>query len=288
MVSETGPNDSINENFVKSWTGSDEICVRALYKEEQKIRTQAKLIVQTNNKPKISADRSILDRTHFSPFQARFSPEPKEGEKKADPNVIRALSNKYLHEVFLWMLRGSIEFYSIGSLKLDSAALKSTLEFFEEHDHLTSFVRSRCVSGKALSVPRNELYSAFQMFSAEQHISEITASEFYSKLLNKGFSVGSGGKRKVYGLRLRAATEAIESKIAHNETVLAEQVEKFIASQCYRAEDARVPRAELYARFQCFCFVEFQPKQFYAQLRALGLVVSKNGQRLVSGIQLRV
>lgn len=285
MVSETGPNDQLNENFVKSWTGNDEICVRALYQDEQKIRTQAKLILQTNNKPKISADQSIVDRTHFTAFEARFAKEPKDNEKRADPAVINALCNQYLPEVFLWMLRGSMEFYAHG-LKLDSAALQSTMEFIDEHDCIAAFVRSGCVEGKSLRTPRNELYNCFDMWREAQHLQKMTASEFYSKLTNKGYVIGTGGNRNVHGLRPRLAPD-LEARTQREEAQLATSVELFIRTRCARVEEARTPRAELHTGFTQFLGKGVEPKPFYAQLRGLGYTISKNGTRPVHGLQLR-
>lgn len=285
MVSETGPNDQLNENFVKSWTGSDEICVRALYQGEEKIKPQAKLILQTNNKPRVSADQSIVDRTHFTAFEARFAKEPTGNEKLADPSVIKALCNQFLPEVFLWMLRGSMEFYVQG-LKLDSAALQSTMEFIEEHDFITAFVRSECVEGTSLRTARTELYNCFDNWREAQHLQKITATEFYSKLLNKGYVIGVGGNRKVHGLRPRLPAE-LEARQQEQETQLQNSVENFIQTRCVRVEDGRTPRAELHACFQQFLKKQVETKPFYTQLRGLGYIISKNGQRPVHGLRVR-
>lgn len=284
MVSETGPNDQINENFVKSWTGSDEICVRALYSEEEKIKPQAKLIIQTNNKPKISAEQAIIDRTHMTEFGARFTKNPVDSEKQADPQFVRALLDEHIDEVFLWMLHGSIRFYREG-LKLEDSALNSTLEFFQENDHVGAFLRSHCLEAPYCSVPRTDLYTAFKTWCDHNYIPTVTATEFYAKLTNKGFQLGSGGQRKVKGLRLRKAGRD-EEALQIQETRTEEQVLRFSLTRA-RSPSFHTPRKELYQAFNKVSpGAQCSASEFYAHLRALGYSISKGGCRNVAGIAL--
>jgi hypothetical protein len=53
MVSETGADDKLSEDLVKTWTGNDPLPIRQLltFGEQRDVVTQAKLIIQTNNKP---------------------------------------------------------------------------------------------------------------------------------------------------------------------------------------------------------------------------------------------
>jgi phage/plasmid-associated DNA primase len=280
MVSETGPNDSLNENFIKTWTGDDPLPIRALFDGQQKINTQSKLIIQTNNKPKISCDVPTLDRIHFTPFEARFSPDPKGNEKKADPDFLVSLKTEYLHEVFLWMLKGSIQYYQNG-LRMDCVTKESTEKYFEENDQLFAFISALCVEDPADSIPKSELFGEFNEWRKLQHIPDVTASEFYAKLVNKGFKIGTGGKRKVYGLRLR-----LDENSERNRKQLNSAISNFIDKYCDRGEEHSIPRSQLHAEFEKK-FYPVHAKQMYIQLRAHGFQMSKGGQRLVHGVKLR-
>jgi putative DNA primase/helicase len=286
MVSETGPNDSINENFVKSWTGSDEICVRALYADEEKIKPQAKLVIQTNNKPKISAEQAIIDRTHMTEFGARFTKNPAGREKKADPEFVRALLEEHIDQVFLWMLHGSIRFYSEG-LKLEDSALNSTLSFFQENDHLGAFLRSQCFEAPYCKIPRTDLYAAFKVWCEQNFIPIATATEFYGKLTNKGFELGSGGQRKVKGLRLKKAPRD-EDALQARETRMQLVVDSFIQGSCTTGPSLYTPRTSLYSAFvQAYPEAQCVAGEFYAHVIALGFTIGKGGCRNVAGLALR-
>ena len=201
MVSETAADDTISEDLVKTWTGNDPLSVRQLYGEQMEIETQAKLVMQTNNKPGCSGHSAMQDRTHFMPFYARFTPEGKGvGESKSDPELIRRLQSDYLDEVFLWILKGSVEWYKTESLTMPAIAKLETERYFEEIDVVGNWLE--CSTNNTGNTARADLYKDFKCFCDDNELTLLTANKFYSALINKHYTIGRGGARNVSNLAL--------------------------------------------------------------------------------------
>ncbi len=117
----------MDENLIKTWIGRDPMAIRALFKEQVTVKTQAKLLMLTNNKMEISGDNATIDRVHFIESTARFQikSKMKEGDLQADDHLVESLigtgedvmddegdfitGGPLFIEAFVWILRGSVK-----------------------------------------------------------------------------------------------------------------------------------------------------------------------------------
>jgi P4 family phage/plasmid primase-like protien len=203
MVSETGADDKLSEDLVKTWTGNDPLPIRQLFGEQQDVVTQAKLIIQTNNKPVSSGQNAVKDRTQFVHFSARFT---KDGaganETKSDPELIDSLQTKYLPEVFVFLLKGCVRWYKEG-LVIPKIVRDHTADYFQENDVVQRWLDANTVQEPVAKTSRSELYSDFQSWCQSHAEHCNSANEFYSLLEIKNYKIGKGGQRLVTGLILK-------------------------------------------------------------------------------------
>jgi P4 family phage/plasmid primase-like protien len=205
MMAESSPDDKLNEELVKTWTGNDPLSVRQLYGEQQVIQTQAKLVIQTNNKPAFSGQSYMIDRTILKEFRARFTDSGEgPGETKRDYELVEKLKGEYLHEVFIWILRGSVKWYANnGVFKRPDKANLAMTAYVDENDLVGNWLQSCTVTGLEKSTARVELYKHFQAWCDSNLEAVQSSKSFYSVLLRKGYIIGKGGDRLVKDLRIK-------------------------------------------------------------------------------------
>ena len=119
VFSESEEGDKLNAGLLKAITGGDTRCVRLLFThKKENYNLIFKPILLTNHKPEINAnDQAMIDRVCFVPFNARFTNEPRNGEFLKDPNKIQHLKDKYLNEVFTFIVRGAVLYHKTQNLK---------------------------------------------------------------------------------------------------------------------------------------------------------------------------
>jgi putative DNA primase/helicase len=204
MLSETQADDKISEDLVKTWTGNDPIKVRMLYGEEQEVETQAKLVIQTNHKPSFSGEQAVKDRIHFVNFGARFTNSGDgPGETKSDPELVCRLQDEHLHEVFAWVLKGSIDWYKKRRLVMPKVVKDETMRYFEENDVISRWIEDNTQNGG--STPRVELYKNYKSWCDSNEETAESTRSFYAGLVMKRYSIPTGGKRNVTGLSLKGS-----------------------------------------------------------------------------------
>ena len=204
MLAETKADDKISEDLVKTWTGNDPLKIRKLFAEEQEVETHAKLVIQTNNKPGFSGEQALQDRIHLTNFAARFTAKGDcPGETKADPELVRKLQEDYLHEVFVWMLNGSVNWYKNRRLDMPTSVHNETQKYFEENDIVAQWLACNTTGGG--KTPRAQLYTNFQSWCGLNTEIACSAKEFYALLVMKKYSICRGGTRLVHGLQLKSS-----------------------------------------------------------------------------------
>jgi hypothetical protein len=95
------------------------------------------------------------------------NPDPnKENEFKRDEDFVDSLCDKYLSEVFTWMVNGSMEYYKSKTIVAPEEFQKRTDEFFALQDSITSFITKRViVTGEEKDyLKRGELFDIYKQF----------------------------------------------------------------------------------------------------------------------------
>ena len=118
VLSETKKKDKLNEDVIKNITGGDVISYRPLYGGEKNIKSEAKLVLLTNNKPTFNMTKPMLKRLRYFLFSASFSEVPKDKEYLANPDLCDELLTSLIDYVLLWIAEGAEEYYN-NDCKLD-------------------------------------------------------------------------------------------------------------------------------------------------------------------------
>jgi phage/plasmid-associated DNA primase len=226
VCSETGVGDSMDETLLKTWIGRDPMAIRQLFKEQVTIKTQAKLVALTNNKPNSSGDNATIDRLHFIESTARFQIPSKiiegSGELPADDLLVKSLigsgedvmdkkgkfitGGPFFVEAFVWILRGSVQWYAnlarTGSadIPVPLQAQESTKDFVKESDPVNVWVEACTVKSGNTSGP--ELYNNFTAFCDRSGESKVDKKQFLSSLGMKGYKQQKGGNRLFIGISI--------------------------------------------------------------------------------------
>ena len=141
---ETADDIDINESFLKMVSGKDEINARALFRAPLTFFPVCKMNLLTNYKPDLNGDKSMKERVRYLFFDSSFVDNPsKKNEFKKDEDFIESLCDKYLSQVFTWILKGSIEYYKTKAIVPTEEFQERTDKFFNLQDSLTSFIANK-------------------------------------------------------------------------------------------------------------------------------------------------
>jgi len=143
VFSEGDKETEINDAKVKNLTGKDTIVARELYKGEIRFKTQAKLNILTNPKPKINVnDKAMKARFRLHPYNVVFDLNDLEGKR-----FVEDIQDKWLNESFSWIVDGAIEWYKTGVLQPAKICIDHQQEYIRELDSVGLWVNERCEMG---------------------------------------------------------------------------------------------------------------------------------------------
>ena len=187
-----------NAGLIKTLTGGDELTGKFLYENKFSFRPTHKLVILTNNKPRIDLDGGIKRRLHLVPFARSF-----EGAAK---NV--NLKEELLEEapgILSWMIEGCLEWQQRG-LDAPSSVVDYTNEYFEEADDLKSWIEQNCVRDPKAWTSYADLFADWRMFCQEGRAFAGNQKDLVEHLVREGFRKKrspKGDKRGIVGLKIR-------------------------------------------------------------------------------------
>lgn len=137
---ETADKMELNLSTIKQISGEDTINARMLYGNPVSFKANCKLAMTSNYIPPFGSDKAIKDRIVYLFFDQNFDKKPKKGEKKIDLEFIDSLMNKYLSEVFSWIIDGSKFYYESPSLEIPKEWLERRNTLLTEQDSISTFM----------------------------------------------------------------------------------------------------------------------------------------------------
>jgi len=145
IMSEINENERIDEMMFKSLSGGDNIETRNHHdRKTTEFKNSTKPIFLLN-KPFLldTRDKATLERMVNIEFSASFKKDPKEGEYKQDPELIKYLkTSQGKGEILNWIVKGSMKFYENGQ-KIESNYIKdATKHFVSLVDPVNGFMKS--------------------------------------------------------------------------------------------------------------------------------------------------
>jgi putative DNA primase/helicase len=186
-----------NAGLLKTLTGGDRLTGRVLYENKFEFKPTHKLVILTNNKPRVDLDGGIRRRLHLVPFMRSF---------EATKNV--NLREELLEEagsILQWMIDGCLAWQRDG-LTPPSSVTNYTNEYFEEADDLKNWIEQNCVRDPRAWTAASDLFMDWRGFCQETRIFAGSQKDLTENLVREGFPKKknpSGNRRGISGLKIR-------------------------------------------------------------------------------------
>jgi P4 family phage/plasmid primase-like protien len=165
FILETSENDVINDSCVKKLTGDDYIQIRGLNKEEKTYKPFCKIIVATNNIPKINiTDPAMINRIKFVPFDAEFVTEPINGQYLAVKDFEANLSENYLDDLGSWLLQGAVLWYRDKRLPQTDIINEMKNIILHDMDTVKQYIDARIEPSPGDNIRSKELFDNYVIF----------------------------------------------------------------------------------------------------------------------------
>jgi putative DNA primase/helicase len=201
---ETGYGQRFAESLIKQITGGDEVQVRFMRQDPFTYKPQFKIWLASNNKPDIRGrDQGIWSRIMLIPFTVTIPPEERDkqlGEKlKKEGEAILA-----------WAVKGCLAWQKEG-LNPPEQVLDAVSEYQEETDRLGEFFEDCCSLNPLAKTTTRDLYSAYEMWCADNGEIPVRKISFSRMLGERGFSrvrIGTTGSRGWAGIKVAKKKES--------------------------------------------------------------------------------
>lgn len=188
IINETGDNERLDENRVKTLTGDGQMTARFLHKEFITFRQTYKIWLCTNHKPIVrGCDHAIWRRLKLIPFCQTFRSlnEKRHEAKIKDPLMLIKL-RKEKQGVLTWLVEGCLKWQKEGLIE-PSEVLIATGEYRSEMDTVQNFIEERCVQNPVSLCGSTDLYNAYQTFCKNIGENCLSLTTFGKGLERKGF-----------------------------------------------------------------------------------------------------
>jgi P4 family phage/plasmid primase-like protien len=210
-IDELPEGDRLKENQVKKMTGSATLSARSPGEKPFTFESKGKLWITTNHRP-IITDDAMWRRLRTIPIMN--IPE------RPDPTLKEYLSDPEggLPAVFAWAVEGAIKY--ISSSERDPLgwcrAVKEASDIYRKNeDRIGSFLDEEIVANEGGSLPLNDLFQTYRMWSESRGERSMTQIAFHRKLVDRGMSILGDGNRAVlqnYNKILKQASEVTEGE----------------------------------------------------------------------------
>jgi P4 family phage/plasmid primase-like protien len=151
-TSEVTKEDKLNNNLIKSFTGSDMQSGRGVHeKEETSFFPECKFILNCNKIPSLSTlDPRMIKRTVLIPFDCIFieNPDPNNPKhKKADPHFRERFTKNLvaMEGLLTWLVEGAVIFYSGDHPVLAEAIMNKNHEYADSQNFYLRFKREKLI-----------------------------------------------------------------------------------------------------------------------------------------------
>jgi putative DNA primase/helicase len=176
VASESESGATIRTQFIKRATGDDVMKGRFMRADFVEFARTFKLILVTNNKPRITENTHAMWRRILLVHFGVIIPE-----SEIDPDLLKKLKIE-ASGVLNWLLEGCREWQENGKrFDIPESVRVATREYREEQNPVGQFIEERCELGQGpeFKVPSVDLYTAYKVWSEAQGNSyPLTATKF--------------------------------------------------------------------------------------------------------------
>lgn len=146
VATEPEETDKFQVGILKNWSGGDDIQARQLFKDNVEFQCQFKIIIQMNNKPKLSnLDGGLTRRIRMVHFPMKFvNEEPVlPNERKGDDTLKKQFeTNKEIAQTFMMMLiqKYNDNIYGNKKFPIPDKVKETTQEYIDENNKIKKFL----------------------------------------------------------------------------------------------------------------------------------------------------
>jgi len=205
VCSEVENGDVFQEDFVKRFTGDEELVVRGCYgKNETSIKNIAKGIVLTNEKPGCTTDSSWWRRAIVIPFDTLFVNNPKDlaRERKLNADLGIELIKEENKSMFLnWLLMGATRWYN-DPLDHKPAIFQEALqEYRHMNDPIQQFLEEHVVEDDIETVKLQKMHEEYVSFCQGNRVEHLGKIKFKAEMVRRGFTVSDSKKHEAVSFK---------------------------------------------------------------------------------------
>jgi len=181
----------LDEALVKEATGDDSMSARFLFKELFVFKSQMKIWMATNHKPRISGtDDAIWRRMRLIPFMHKFA------GRSRDLRLADKLRGEF-SGILAWAVQGCLEWQRSG-LGVAPAVEAATLGYRRESDQIGRFLKEWCTTGAKDRTSGNELYQTYLEWCTINKEKPVAINAFAKSLSDRGIQKKRGSQGTTY------------------------------------------------------------------------------------------
>jgi len=191
--SEVAKQGRLNEEMVKSLTGSDTVNARHPYGRPFQFVPQAKFFLRVNDKPQIRDEsHGMWRRIKLVPFVETFPIDTTLSTTLAAeaPGILR------------WAIQGCLEWQRNG-LQEPEIVRSATAAYRNDQDQLASFIEARCVVVEGVTARASVLFEAYRAWAADNVRAEDRLNQkTFGQRLQSRFSFREGRHTIYHGVAI--------------------------------------------------------------------------------------
>lgn len=175
---------SLSENFVKQITSTDNMMIKALYKNPEEIRPTHSICLHTNNLPRVNTtDEGTWRRIHLIPFNADMPRGSKTIKDYADQLAARC--GGYILQ---WAIDGAISAAAQGFNIVEPTAVSDLLQRYRAgQDQVQNFLNEMCLRDPLVEQKSGDLYNAYRAWCMSIGEAAKTNAVFNDEMHRLGF-----------------------------------------------------------------------------------------------------
>ena len=173
----------LNEELIKTVTGSSTITTRPLYRDFIEFKPTHLPILLCNKKPRLNIlDAAMMRRIVVVPFPNKYtSRDAKQDPYDAsnpthrlrDDHLLERLCSKDGQEQLLtWLVHGAKEWYEKGLGPMPEQISKAFDAYREENDTLATFIAESCTVDPKANVNASAFLQAYNLYTGRSHQAE--------------------------------------------------------------------------------------------------------------------
>ena len=208
---ETADKQEINISLFKQISGGDPLSARQLYKNQQNFQSRAKLLLLSNFRPRLTAEKAIIDRLRYVFFDNDFG---KVKKKTIDWVESLRTDTTLRSEIFSYLVAGASRVLQRGKIKVPETVKKRIMDLISSDDGIDSFITGRVsqTGSKKDYIRRSDLFESFKEFCDSNSHRCQPRSTLYERLDQQ--KIGYPSKKDGYdvyrGIRLKSEHELLD------------------------------------------------------------------------------